>query len=80
HVLTSLPAPGEVVTFILRGDFVLGDMLPPLCAPHSPVDELWVTTLALSHANAVTLRRLVTSGTVRRAHLVCSHYFRAVDK
>jgi hypothetical protein len=79
-LVACLPAPGDTVSAVLRGDFVLGDALPMLVARAGFCPHLHVSTLALSVRNAETLRDLVTSGAVGRLTLIVSHYFRAVDK
>lgn len=79
-LLDHLPEPGGTTTAIVRGDFVVGDMLPALLARIGPVPHLWLSTLALSVRNAETLRALAASGAVEKITLICSHYFREVDK
>jgi hypothetical protein len=79
-LIAQIPAPGETLHAILRGDFVLGDALPPLLAAYGPCQHLRISTLALSVKNAETLRELVRTGAASHITLICSHYFRAVDK
>lgn len=76
----QLPEIGDVTHSVLRGDFVLGDALPTILAKTGHCPHLQISTLALSRKNAETLRDLVTTGRVGRLSLICSHYFRAVDK
>ena len=75
----NLPPPGECTHAILRGDFVLGQALPALLQRTGYCFHLRISTLALSVANAETLSRLIPSP-VGKLTLLCSHYFRAVDK
>ncbi len=79
-LIAQLPAPGDTLHAILRGDFVLGDALPPLLRAYGPCQHLRVSTLALSAKNAETIRGLITAGQVAKCTLICSHFFRAVDK
>ena len=79
-LLGNIPAPGEITHAVLRGDFVLGDALPALLAAHGPCPHMLISTLALSRKNAETLRDLLAAHAIGRLTLICSHYFRAVDK
>jgi hypothetical protein len=79
-LIAALPEPGDILHAILRGDFILGDALPGIIARTGPCTHLRIATLGLSVANAETLRALLTAGRVARLTLVCSHYFRHVDR
>lgn len=80
-VLVHLPkGPDERTHAILRGDFVLCDMIPAIIAEMGPVGHLRIATLGMSEANAQTLARLVTAGQIKRLTVVVSHYFQQVDK
>ena len=80
-ILPHLPAgPDERTHAILRGDFVLCDLIPAILAELGPVDHLRIATLGMSAANAQTLARLVAAGLVGRLTIVVSHYFQQVDR
>jgi len=78
-VVPHLPEPGDHTHCILRGDFVLGDLIPAViengwCA------HLRIATLGLSEYNAETLAKLVKEGHVGEITMVVSHYFEQVNK
>lgn len=78
-VVRRLPGPGETTHCILRGDFVLADLLPYLLdGYHCP--HLRIATLGMSEENAKLLARLHEQGKVGRITLVLSHYFEQVNK
>lgn len=80
-VVVHLPTDaGERTHCLLRGDFVLCDLIPAILELHGPCPHLRVATLGLSIANADTLTRLVEDGVVGRLTLVVSYYFQQVDK
>lgn len=78
-VVRRLPAPGETTHCILRGDFVLADLLPYLLDGYV-CDHLRIATLTMSVENAKLLRKLRDSGQVGRLTMVISHYFQQVNK
>jgi hypothetical protein len=80
-ILQHLPTgAGERLHALLRGDFVLFDLIPAIVAEFGPVGHLRIATLGLSAANAQGIARLVTTGQVERVTLVVSHYFQQVDR
>lgn len=80
-ILPQLPsAPGDRLHCILRGDFVLCDLIPAIIAERGRCEHLHLATLGLSTANAETLAQLVARGLVGRITLVCSLYFAQVDR
>lgn len=79
-VLEHLPEPGGRTHCILRGDFVLCDLIPAIIAARGRCEHLHIATLGLSIANADTLAMLHERGLVGAITLVCSHYFAQVDK
>ena len=78
-ILPHLPAPGERTEIILRGDFVLCDLIPAVLDHCGPSPHLRATTLGLSAENARTLATLHRTGKIRALSLVVSHYFRHVN-
>ena len=79
-VLPHLPAPGAHTHCALRGDFVLCDLIPAIIDQHGRCADLLIATLGMSGANADTLGTLVARGLIGTLTIVCSHYFREVDK
>lgn len=80
-ILAHLPAePDDRTHCLLRGDFVLCDMIPAILRVRGPCPHLRIATLGLSVANADTLACLVERSTVAALTLVVSHYFQQVDK
>lgn len=78
-VVRRLPEEGETTHCILRGDFVLADLLPYLLEDrHCP--HLRIATLGMSEENAKLLAELHQRGKVGRITLVLSHYFEQVNK
>lgn len=78
-LIANLPEPGETLHGILRGDFVLADIMEPMLkrgrCPH-----LLVGTLSMSVNNAQTFVKLFQENLVDRITLVISHYFTSVNK
>jgi hypothetical protein len=80
-VLAHLPADSSERTHcLLRGDFVLCDLIPAIVALRGRCRHLRIATLGMSVANADTLAVLVESGLVGALTIVVSHYFQQVDK
>lgn len=81
QILPHLPADeSERTHALLRGDFVLFDLIPAIIAERGRVGHLRIATLGMSTANAQGLARLLSSGHVERLTLVVSHYFQQVDR
>lgn len=78
-VLPHLPEPGDHTHAILRGDFVLGDLIPAILE-RGPCIHVRIATLGLSEYNAETLARLCRAGTIGQITMVVSHYFEQVNK
>lgn len=79
-VLDHLPGPGDRTHCILRGDFVLCDIIPAIIDARGTCSRLHVATLGLSAANAGQLANLRTRGLIGEITIVCSHYFAQVAK
>jgi len=75
-VIRNLPGPGDTVHAVLRGNFVVGDMLPYLLTFTGYCPLLRISSLSVSDHNAETLRDLVTAGKVGRTMLIVSHWFK----
>lgn len=74
-----LPEPGECTHAVVRGDFVMADIIPLLLGDRV-ADLVGIATLGMSRDNAVKLAELLAAGKVRRLFLLVSHYFSQVDK
>lgn len=80
-VLPHLPAGPEDRTHgVLRGDFVLCDLIPAIIRERGRCPHLHLATLGMSTANAETLAGLHQAGLVGGITLCCSVYFRQVDR
>ena len=80
-LLEHLPVgPDDRTHCLLRGDFVLCDIIPALIAERGRCPHLRISTLGLSIANADALACLVERGHVGALTLIVSHYFAQVDK
>ena len=74
-----LPEPGECTHAVVRGDFVMADIIPLLLGDRV-ADLVGISTLGMSRDNAVKLAELLAAGKMRRLFLLVSHYFSQVDK
>lgn len=80
-VLGVLPSdPSDRTHCLLRGDFVLCDLIPAIVQARGNCPHLRIATLGMSVSNADTLAGLVARGDVSRLTLVVSCYFQQVDK
>lgn len=80
-ILPHLPVePLERLHCILRGDFVLCDLIPLIIEERGRCDHLRIATLGMSAANATTLASLQARGLLGELTIVVSHYFQQVDK
>jgi hypothetical protein len=77
-LLPYLPDQGDTTHAIVRGDFVLGEIIPVILR-NKPADCVAIATLGMSEANAKMLAGLRDRGMIRELHLVVSHYFASVD-
>ncbi len=80
-ILPYLPAgPEDRTHAVLRGDFVLCDLIPAIIREHGRCPQLHIATLGMSAANAEQLASLHQAGLIGEITICCSHYFRQVDK
>lgn len=80
-IIPNLPVgPDDRTHVVLRGDFVLCDLIPAIIEARGRCPHLHVATLGLSSANADQIARLIGLGRLGGASLVVSHYFAKVDK
>lgn len=81
EVLPHLPAdPDERTHAVLRGDFVLCDLIPAIIREHGRCPQLHIATLGMSSANADALASLHHAGLIGEITICCSLYFRQVDR
>lgn len=79
-LIPHLPMSAEDRTHaVLRGDFVLCDIVPAIIGARGHCPHLRIATLGMSLANADALACLVESGSVHRLTLLVSLYFAKVD-
>ena len=78
-VVRRLPEEGGTTHCILRGDFVLADLIPHLLETHY-CPHLRIATLGMSAENAQLLARMHKAGKFGKLTLVLSHYFEQVNK
>lgn len=80
-IIDQLPECADVrLHCVLRGDFVLCDLVPMIIAHRGACPHLRIATLGLSVSNAEQLANLHQAGLLERITLVASHYFQQVDK
>lgn len=80
-LLPHLPTnPDERTHAILRGDFVLCDIIPAIIRERGRCPHLHIATLGMSGANAETLASLHQAGLIGEITICCSIYFRQVDR
>ncbi len=75
--LRELPAAGESLHCVMRGNYNAWDLVPAtlrLAAP-ATIAALHVATLGFNGRNAVELCELLDAGAVGSATFLCSHYF-----
>lgn len=65
---------------VVRGDFVLCDIIPLVLKDRGTCPHLRIATLGMSSANAETLAACQERGLLGDITLVVSHYFRGVDR
>jgi hypothetical protein len=76
--LERLPAEGESIHCVMRGNYHAWDLIPAalqLAAP-ATIERLYVATLGFNDANARELVGLLDAGRIRRVTFLCSAYFR----
>lgn len=79
-LVQALPEPGDTTHAILRGDFILGDLIPPMLDHYGPATTLIVATLGMSARQADQLATLIDTGKASQIRLILSHYFANVDR
>ncbi|HRQ87846.1 MAG TPA: hypothetical protein PLA50_03550 [Bacteroidia bacterium] len=80
-ILPHLPRnPDERTHAVLRGDFVLCDLIPAIIRERGRCPHLHIATLGMSGANAESLAALHQVGLVGGITICCSVYFRQVDR
>lgn len=75
-----IPSPGDELHAILRGDFILCDVIPAIIRRAGRCHTMHLATLGLSAGNASVLAGLLDEGLIGNLTLLCSLYFQQVDK
>lgn len=73
-----LPEIGETTHAIVRGDFVLADIIPVILNDQ-PAETIAITTLGMSEKNAKMLSDLLLHKKIQNLQIIVSHYFASVD-
>ena len=80
-ILAALPrGDGARLHCVLRGDFVVCDLVAAIIEAHGPATSVRVATLSMSGSNARQLAALVRRGLITDLGLVVSEYFAKIDK
>jgi len=79
QILDYLPEPGDCTHAVVRGDFVLCEIVPAIIG-NTPTELVAIATLGMSKANAIQLADLRSRGLIRQLQILVSHYFAGVDK
>ena len=75
--LVRLPAPGESIHSIIRGNFDGWYFVPAVIElARRPCDELNIATLGFNQRNADALAELLNAGDIGRATFICSHFYK----
>ena len=81
ELLDPLPAPDHAAHCLMGGDFDAWDILPAVLELTArPADCVWIATLGFHLVMVKKLAELVKVGRVKKAGLLCSHYFQASEK
>jgi hypothetical protein len=76
NVIERLPGQDEAFHMAVCGRFALWDLVPAVAKlAGCDVAELTIATLGFSRRNIDALCGMVDAGDIRRASLLCSHYF-----
>lgn len=78
-VLPHLPGPGEQTHCVVRGDFVLCDLIEAIVRDRGGCGTLTVASLGLNEGNVAAFCGLLDAGLIEHLDLVLSHYFGRVD-
>jgi hypothetical protein len=79
--LQALPAEGESLHCVMRGNYHAWDLVPAVLRLAAPavIDYLAVATLGFNRSNAAELLELIDAGRVARCDFICSCYFRSTS-
>ena len=77
-LLDYLPPPGDCTHAVVRGDFVIGQIIPVILRGQS-AEAVHISTLGMSRGNAEMLSDLRVKGQIGDLRILVSHYFAAVD-
>ncbi len=78
-VIPHLPGRGEHTHCVVRGDFVLCDLIEAIVRARGGCRTVTVASLGLNEGNVATFCRLLDAGLIGHLDLVLSHYFGRVD-
>jgi len=75
ELLAQLPAPGHVLHTVVKGDFILNDLITAIVRKTGPCPRLTVGTLSMNPENARELRKLLDAALVGGITMLISDYF-----
>jgi len=79
EVLDHIPKEGEFVNCILKGNFVLAEMLLAMANKYH-IKRLIISTLSMSVDNAMKLSQALTDKKIDKLSILISAYFAGVEK
>ena len=79
-VMAQLPAPGERLHAILKGNFIMADLIAAIVRQKGPAGAVHLASLSMSERNAAQLAELLSSGLIGSLHLLLSDYFDKTSK
>ena len=80
EIVDRLPAKGSALHCVIRGDFIVGDLIDRIIRAKGPASNVSLATLSMSEANADQLAKLIEEGLIQSLHIVVSDYFAKVNK
>ena len=75
ELVANLPAPGHCLHAIIRGDFILNDLIVGIVRQSGPCPRLAIGTLSMNPENAREIRKLLDEGLVGGIEMIISDYF-----
>lgn len=80
-LIDPLPEEDHALHLLLGDDFNAWDIVPAIIAlENTTATAIYISTLGFNKKMAESLAELLESGDIRRAFLLCSHYFQATDR
>lgn len=81
EAIGELPGPDEALHLVISGRFALWHMVPAIHQLSGRrIDELRIATLGFSRENVDALCAMLDAGRIRKAWLLCSHFFKGTSE